>query len=95
MSLWLAENPIDSQHVVKDFIEQHQWHVQFFFIEYLKPGFDVVSQFFSVDRNVVLRQPVAVQDWSTQSGGFVHSWEMFQGHDIDVFVRPASFGVFD
>ena len=35
MSLWLAENPIDSQHVVKDFIEQHQWHVQFFFIEYL------------------------------------------------------------
>jgi hypothetical protein len=35
MSLWLAENPIDSQHVVKNFIEQHQRHIQFFFIEYL------------------------------------------------------------
>jgi len=35
MSLWLAENPIDSQHVVKDFIEQDQRHIQFFFVEYL------------------------------------------------------------
>ena len=35
MSLWLAENPIDSQHMVKNFIEQHQRHIQFFFIEHL------------------------------------------------------------
>lgn len=73
----------------------HTRNIKMLKSKHLKPGFNVVSQLFSVDRNVVLRQPVAVQNWSTKSSSSVHSWEMFQGHNIDVFVCPASLRVFN
>ena len=34
-NLWLFENSVNSQDMIKDFIEQHQWNIQFFFVKHL------------------------------------------------------------
>ena len=33
--LWLPEDPVNSKNVVEHFIEQHQRHIQLFFIKHL------------------------------------------------------------
>ena len=33
--LWLPEDSVNSQNMVENFIEQHQWYIQLFFIKYL------------------------------------------------------------
>ena len=33
--LWLPEDSVDSQNMIKYFIEQHQWNVKLLFIEHL------------------------------------------------------------
>lgn len=34
--LGLPEDAVDAEHVVEDFVEQHQLHIQLLFIEYLR-----------------------------------------------------------
>ena len=34
-NLWLFENSVNSQDMIKDFIEQHQWNIQLFFVKHL------------------------------------------------------------
>lgn len=48
------------------FIEQHQWNVQLLLMEHLQSCLNIVSQLFLVYREIVLREPVAVQNWSRQ-----------------------------
>ena len=33
--LWLPKDSVDSQNMIKDFIEQHQWNIKFLFIKHL------------------------------------------------------------
>ena len=52
--LLLLEDTVNSQHVVKNFVEEHEGNVQLFLIEYFEPGMHIVSQLFLVNRQVVL-----------------------------------------
>ena len=45
---------------------------------YLKPGLDIVSEFLSLNWDVVLAQPVRVQDWSTQGPLLLNVREVLQ-----------------
>ena len=48
--------------MVQDLVEEDERNVQFFLVEDLESGLDVVSQFFLLDWQVVLGEPVTVQD---------------------------------
>ena len=52
--LVLLEDPVNAEHVVQHFVEQHQRHVQFLLVEDLQPGLHVLSQLLLVHWNVVL-----------------------------------------
>ena len=45
---------------------------------YLEPGLDIVSEFLSLNWDVVLAQPVRVQDWSAQGSILLNVWEVLQ-----------------
>ena len=62
MHLRLFEYPVNPEHVVQDLVEEDERNVQFFLVEDLESGLDVVSQFLLVDWQVVLGEPVTVQD---------------------------------
>ena len=53
--------------MIQYFIEEHQWYIQLLLIEYLEPGLDIVPKLLLVNWEVVLRQPVTVQDGATKS----------------------------
>ena len=36
VTLGLAEDTINTQHMVQYFVEQHEWHIQLLFIEHLQ-----------------------------------------------------------
>ena len=64
--LVLFEDSVNSEHMIQYFIEEHQRHIQLLLIEYLEPGLDIVPQLLLVNWEVVLRQPVTVQDGTTK-----------------------------
>jgi hypothetical protein len=37
VTLRLPEDPVDPEHVIQDFVEQHQRHVQLFLVEDFQP----------------------------------------------------------
>lgn len=52
--------------MVQHLIEQHQRHVQLLLIENLEPGLHILPQLLLLHREVVLGQPVAIQDGTSQ-----------------------------
>ena len=66
MALRLSKDSINAEDVIKNLVEENQMNVQFFLVEYFEAGFEVRAQFFSVDRNVVLRKPVGEEYRSSQ-----------------------------
>ena len=60
--LALLEDPVYPQHVIQHFIEEHQRDVQLLLVEDLEASMHVVPQVLLVNRQIVLGQPVAVQD---------------------------------
>jgi|CryBogDrversion2_6_1035273.scaffolds.fasta_scaffold05105_1 hypothetical protein len=66
MALRLSKDSINAEDVIKNLVEENQRNVQFFLVEYFEAGFEVGAQFFSVDRNIVLRQPVGEEYQSSQ-----------------------------
>lgn len=50
--------PVNSQHMIQDFIEQDKRYIKFFFVKDFKPGFHIVSQFFLIHWNIILKEPV-------------------------------------
>ena len=65
--LILFEDPVNPEHVIEDFVKEHKRYVQLFLVEHLQPGLDVVSQLLLVYWEVVLGQPVTVQDGAIES----------------------------
>ena len=53
--------------MIKDFVKEHKRYVQLLLVEHLQPGLDVVSQLLLVHWEVVLGQPVTVQDGAIES----------------------------
>ena len=60
--LVLLEYPVDPEHMVEHFVEQHQRNIEFFLVEHLEASLHIVSQLFLLHWEIVLGQPVAVQD---------------------------------
>ena len=58
---------------------------------YLESGLDIVSQILSIDRYVVLTQPVRVEYRSAQRLLKVYIREMLHGYLINVSICPCSF----
>ena len=52
--------------MVEHLIEEYKRHVQFFLIEDLEPGLGVIPQFLAANWDIVLGEPVAVQDGAAQ-----------------------------
>ncbi|RUS33265.1 hypothetical protein BC938DRAFT_472313 [Jimgerdemannia flammicorona] len=78
MPLWLPEDTINAQYL----------DIKLFLVENLETGLGVVAQLFSIDGNVILRQPVGEEDGAHQRLSLVESREVLQRHSIDVLVRP-------
>ena len=53
--------------MIEDFVEEHKRYVQLLLVEHLQLGLDVVSQLLLVHWEVVLGQPVTVQDGAIES----------------------------
>lgn len=64
--LFLLEDPIYPEHMIQDLIEEHQRDIQFLLIEDLETSLHVVTKLLPLHGEVILGQPVAVQDRTTQ-----------------------------
>ena len=64
--LVLFEYPVNPEHMVEHLIEEYKRHVQLFLVEDLEPGLGVIPQFLAANWDVVLGEPVAVQDGAVQ-----------------------------
>lgn len=60
----------------------------------LEPGLDIVPQLVTLDRNIVLGEPVTVEDGPAQSLVLVDVGEVLQRHRIYVLIGPGTFFVF-
>ena len=64
--LRLFEDSVDPQNVVENLVKQDQRNVQLLLIEDLQSGLHIVPQLLLVHWQVVLGQPVAVEDRPSQ-----------------------------
>lgn len=65
-NLVLLEDPVYPEHMVEHLIEQDQRHIQLFLVEHLETSLHIFLQLLLLHWEVVLGQPVAVQDGSFQ-----------------------------
>ena len=90
MYLGLLKDPVNSENMVEDLIEEHQRNIQFFLIEDLQSRLDIVPQLLSFHGKVVLGHPVAEQDGSLECRLTVNAGEVLHGYCIDIFLSPCS-----
>ena len=62
VTLGLAEDPVNPEHVVHHLVELHERHVQLLLVAPLEPGLGVVPQLAALHLDVVLAQPVREED---------------------------------
>ncbi len=75
-------------------VEEHKRDVELLLVKHLEPGLDVAAEFLAVNRQVVARQPVGVQDGTLESLLPVNAREVLVGDEVNVLVRPPSLVVF-
>ena len=95
VALRLAEDAVDAEDVVEDLIEEHERHVQLLLVEDLQTRLGVLAQRLLLDRHVVLRQPVAVEDGALEGALAVDVGEVFQTDTVDVLARPQTLFIFN
>ena len=83
----LAEDAVDAEDVVED--------VQLLLVEDLQTRLGVLAQRLLLDRHVVLRQPVAVEDGALEGALAVDVGEVFQTDTVDVLARPQTLFIFN
>ena len=62
---------------------------------HLQPGLCVLSEFLSVDRHVILGQPVAEEDGPGQGLVTVDVGEVLQSHHVHILVCPLPLVIFN
>jgi hypothetical protein len=88
MTLNLSEHSVDTKDVIEDVVEEDQRNVELFFVEDSETSLRVFSKLFSIDGDVVLAQPVRVEDRSSECLVAVDSREVSERDSIDVLVGP-------
>ena len=75
MAQGLPEDSIDSQNMLKNFIEYHDRNIELLLIEDFQSSFNVFLQFSSINRNIVLGKIITEQNGSFESR-LAERWEI-------------------
>jgi len=76
------------QNLVSEVVVPYQWDIQFFLVKNFKPCLDIMSELFSVNRDIIFVHPIGVENWSLQCVISVYIWKMANCNFVDIFVSP-------
>jgi hypothetical protein len=91
VSLRLPEDTVDAQDMIQHLVEENQRDVQLLLVEDPEAGLDVVAELLPVDGDVVLGEPVGVEDGAGEGALAVHVGEVLHGYLVHVGVCPGAF----